>query len=212
MTKILLTLLIIFNQLYCLSLNQKQLDPKYTEVKTKIKTKEEVLVESAVAKFNLNVIVKTIRLQDRANFIYDFQTIDKAKNNFIYFHGENSKHISGKNKLWGFYYVYNKIVAINKDIISKFNKEKQIGVVAHEIGHMFGLKHFNDSEDCNFMKQGEDRCQSYNYKQINILKNYTENNLSKYEKEKYMFDKDDYLETINEIKRNKTFTLYLILD
>ena len=113
-------------------------------------------------------------------------------------------------KLWGHYWHGDNIITINKDIIFNFNKEKQVGVVTHEIGHMLGLKHYDN--ECNFMLSGTDNCQTYNYKQINVLKNYVNNNLSKGDKDAYMFDEEKYLKIIEEIKENKTITVYLILD
>lgn len=210
MIKILLFILIIFNY-YCFSFKENK---RYNKIFNKIKNKEEILVESALKKYNLKINLQIVNFNNVAFFLDDFQTRDEANNNgkiFIYFFGEKSKHLRGKNTFWGHYYVHNKIIILNKDIIYKFNKEKQIGIVTHEIGHMLGLQHYEDNK-CNFMLSGVDNCKTYNYNQINILKQYIDNNLSKGDQKKYMFDKENYLETINNLKENKTMTLYLILD
>lgn len=211
MIKILLVCLITFNN--CFSFDKK-LNDRYYEISNNAKTKEEMLLESSIKKYNLNINIKTIKFKNKINNLFEIQTIEEAKkdnNYFMYFNGSKTKHLANKNKMWGKYYISNKIITINKDIISKFNKEKQIGVIAHEIGHMLGLSHYND-KTCNFMLEGEDKCQSYNYKQINMLKDYINGNLSKGDQEKYMFKDDDYLQTIKDLKKNKTITLHLILD
>ena len=206
MTKILLIILIFSNSFYCSSYTKKT-RTDFIEIKNKIKTKEEILVESAVEKYNLDIKVKTIKFNKEIEKIYN---LDDDENKYIYFHGKKSKHLKMNIKLWGHYWHGNNIITINKDIVFNFNKEKQVGVVTHEIGHMLGLKHYDNG--CNFMLSGTDSCQTYNYKQINVLKKYVDNNLSKGDKDAYMFDKKEYLKIIDDIKLNKTMTLYLILD
>ena len=207
MVKMLLIILIVLNN-HCGFLSKSKKEKiDFIEIKSNIKTQEQVLVEDAIKKFNFNINLKTVKLNKAYRRTWD---IENNNNKYIYFKGKNSKNFENElEKGWGKYSLEG-IILLNKDVIFNFNRDKIVGIITHEISHMFGLKHYNNG--CNYMLEGKDNCKSYNYSQINVLNKYINNNISNYEKEKYMFDNKEYLQTIDEIKRNKTFTLYLILD
>lgn len=208
MIKILLIILIVLNNNCGLLSTNKRDKIDYTEIKNNFKTKEEILIESAIKKFNFDINLKTVKLNKVYRRTWNIE--DNDDKIYIYFSGKNSENFANElGKGWGRYSEYG-IILLNKDALFNFNKDKSIGVIAHEIGHMFGLKHYN--QGCNFMLDGYDNCQSYNYSQIGVLKEYIDNNLSDSKKEKYMFNEKEYLKIIDDIKLNKKFTLYLILD
>ena len=70
MTKILSIILIFSNSFYCSSYAKKT-RTDFVETKNKIKTKEEILVESAVKKYNLDIKVKTIKFNEEIERIYN---------------------------------------------------------------------------------------------------------------------------------------------
>ena len=199
MKKIIFLLLLIIN---CSSI-------KFVEVNSKIKTREQYLVENTINKYNLDINLKIIKTDDTFVNLIPFAKQDKDI--FIYFYGEKSNHIAGKSNNWGQYYPEFSFIALNKDILKKMSRDKQIGVISHEIGHMLGLRHF-DVNKCNYMLSGEDQCASYTYEQINAPYLYTKNNLNEKDFDKYFFEKKDLLKYINRIKDGQKLTIYLIID
>lgn len=199
MKKIILLLLII----NCSSI-------KFTKNNLKIKTKEQILVEMAIKRYDLNIILHTIKSEENIENLIPFKNNKKL---FLYFNGINndSKHFNYSKKiktnLLGFYHKDFNFVIYEKDNLFKLSEQKQIGVVMHEIGHALNLRHYD--ENCNFMISGIDSCKNYTYEQLNYLKKYLNNDL-KEDKTKYLFLSKSI--NVENYRKSGYIDLYLIID
>ena len=138
---------------------------------------ERDLVQKALKKYDLNIKLHFVKTKDD----FDFFNLKNTKNYyFIYFYDQNTSAHLGKRSFsssyWGEYILGNNFIFINKKELLKMNKNKQLGVVTHELGHFLGLKHILN-DNCNFMLGGVDNCNSYTYEQVSLPKKYLSGSL-----------------------------------